>query len=141
MVYLQGGRIMNNLKVLRILILVFGLVTALVHLWLVYNGLIRGRLPYQFLVNGLGFLVLVAAFFLTLSSKDQWRQLVHYLFLAFTGGSILAWVIVNRGRFLIELSIFDKVVEVLLIVALWLHLRLTQKDRVLPPERGQVSSK
>jgi hypothetical protein len=116
---------MNNPKVLRILILVFGLVTALIHLWLFYNGLSQGRPNYPFLINGVGYLVLLGAFWLTQASADQVRRLVHYLFMAFAAGSIVAWIVVNGGRFFLALSILDKAIEVLLIVALWLHLRRT----------------
>ena len=118
---------MNNPKTLRILILVFGLVTALVHLWLFYSGLARGRPSYQFLVNGLGYLILLGAFFFTQSSTDQVRRLVHYLLMAFAAGSIVAWIVVNGGRFLLALSLIDKAIEILLIITLWLHLRLTQR--------------
>ena len=118
---------MNNPKTLRILILVFGLVTALVHLWLFYNGLARGRPSYQFLANGVGYLILLGAFFFTQSSTDQVRRLVHYLLMAFAAGSVVAWIVVNGGRFLLALSLIDKAIEILLIVTLWLHLRLTQK--------------
>jgi hypothetical protein len=116
---------MTNPKVLRILIVMFGLATALVHLWLFYGGFARGRPNYLFLVNSVGYLVLLGAFWWTQASTDQVRRLVHYLFMAFAAGSIVAWIVVNGGRFFLALSIFDKVIEVLLIVALWLHLRRT----------------
>jgi hypothetical protein len=122
---------MNNPKALRSLVVVFSLATALVHFWLFYNGLIRARslsiVQYLFLLNGLGYLILLAAFFLTLASREQLRDLVHYLFIVFAACTIIAWAIINRGRFLITLSLFDKVAEVLLILTVWLHLRLAQK--------------
>ena len=124
---------MANSRLLRTLIVVFGLVTALVHLWLVYNGLTRPRNPaisYPFLINGLGYLALVGAFLFAGTSQGQWSRIVHYLFMAFAAGSIVAWIVVNGGRFLLPLSIFDKAIEVLLIVVLWRHLRLLQPDRV-----------
>ncbi len=83
-------------------------------------------IQYLFLLNGLGYLVLLATFFLTLS-RDRWRQLVHYFFIVFVALTIIAWVIVNHGRFLITLSAIDKVSEVLLMVTLWLHLHVTQR--------------
>ena len=124
---------MNNSKILRTLILAFGLVTALVHLWLVYSGLTRPRNPgvsYQFLANGVGYLLLLGAFLLTLTSQVQWNRIVQYLLVAFTAGSIVAWFVVNQGRFLLPLSIFDKTIEALLIIALWLHLRVTRPDHM-----------
>lgn len=125
---------MNNPKVLRSLIVVFGVATALVHFWLFYNGLMRPRslsvTQYLFLLNGLGYLTLLGAFFLTLASREQLRDLVHYLLIVFAGCTIIAWAIITRGRFLITLSIFDKVTEVLLILTTWLHLRLMRKHIV-----------
>ena len=124
---------MNNPKILRTLILAFGLVTALVHFWLVYSGLTRPRNPgvsYQFLANGVGYLLLLGAFLLTRTSQGQWGRIVQYLLMAFAAGSIVAWVVVNQGRFLLPLSIFDKVIEALLIIALWLHLRVTRPDHM-----------
>jgi hypothetical protein len=53
----------------------------------------------------------------------MWNRIVQYLLMAFTAGSIVAWFVVNQGRFLLPLSIFDKTIEALLIIALWLHLR------------------
>lgn len=121
---------MSNPRLLRTLIVVSGLVTAIVHLWLVYNGLTRPRNPglsYPFLANGVGFLALVAAFLLV--RPVRWNRIVQYLLMAFSAGSIIAWIVVNQGRFLLTLSIFDKAVEVLLIVVLWLHLRAMQPER------------
>ncbi len=123
---------MNSPKVLRSLIVVFTLVTALVHLWLVYNGMTRARNPsisYPFLINGVGYLALLGAFFLTRTSREQWHRLVQYLLMAFAAGSIVAWIIINHGRFFLALSIFDKAIEVLLIVVVWRYLRLTQQRR------------
>jgi hypothetical protein len=120
---------MNNPKVLRIAILVLGVATALAHLWLFYNGFSRGRPDYRFLVNGGGYLVLLAAFFLTVTAKDPWHRVAHYLLMAFAAGSIVAWIIVNGGRFLPQLSAFTKAVEVLLIIVLFLDVRLAQRSR------------
>jgi hypothetical protein len=122
---------MNNLKVLRSLIVVLDVATALVHFWLFYGGLMHSGglsvIQVLFLLNGLGYLTLLGAFFLTLASREQVRNLVHYLLMVFAASTIIAWVIITRGRFLITLSIFDKVTEILLILTVWLHLRLMQK--------------
>lgn len=118
---------------MRTLIVVLGLTTALVHLWLVYTGLTRPRNPgvsYQFLANGLGYLVLLGAFLFTRTSQVQWSRVVQYLLIAFAAGSIVAWVVVNGGRFLLPLSMFDKVIEAFLIVAVWRHLRVTQPNHM-----------
>mgnify|MGYP007071124446 CR=1 FL=1 len=119
---------MANLKTQRILIGVFTIVTALIHLWLFSMGLSRGRPNYLFLANGLGYLALLGAFYATLSSKDQMRNLVSYALMAYAAVTIVAWVVMNGGRFQLPLSIVSKLAEVLLIVVVWMHMRATQRN-------------
>jgi hypothetical protein len=52
--------------------------------------------------------------------------------MAFTVGSIIAWIVVDGGRFLPELSIFTKGIEVLLIIALWFDLAYVERKAPLP---------
>lgn len=120
---------MNNPRTQRIAIVVLGLLTALVHLYLFYMGASRGRPSYLFLANGVGYLVLLGAFFATLTSKAQIRNLVSYLLMAYAALTIVAWVVMNGGRFLLGLSIVTKLAEILLIAVLWMHLRATQSAR------------
>ncbi len=121
-----------NRTVLRVGIPVLALITAAVHFWLFYNGLSRGRPNYQFLVNSAGYLILIAAFV----SNFQWnfisQRIVHYAFMAFAVGSIIAWIVVNGGHFLPELSAFTKGIEVILIIALWLDLAYVGRRAPLP---------
>ena len=117
---------MTNPRTQRILIGVLGVFTALVHLWLFYNGMSRGRPNYLFLANSIGYFALLGAFFATFSSKDQVRNLVSYLLMAYAAVTIVAWVVMNGGRFLLALSIATKLAEILLIVMVWMHLRATQ---------------
>ncbi len=124
------------MKALRIAVIVLVLATAVVHLYLFWMGLARGRLSwvqYGFLVNGISYLVLLGGLLLALPAREPLPQVAHYLLMAFAAGSIAAWVVINRGRFLLDLSVFDKAVEVLLIVALALHLRLV-------PRRSQATT-
>ncbi len=72
-------------------------------------------------------MILIGAFV----SNFQWRfisnRIVHYVFIAFAAGSIAAWIVVNGGRFLPELSAFMKGIEVLPIIALALDLAYMQR--------------
>ena len=104
-------------------------VTALVHLWLFYGGISRGRPNYLFLANGVGYLVLLGAFFMTLSYSTQIRNIVSYVLMAYAAVTIIAWVVMNGGRFQLGLSIVTKLAEILLIVVVWMHLRATQNSR------------
>ncbi len=116
-----------NTKALRWAIPIFVVITALVHLWLFYSGFSRGRPNYLFLVNGGGYLALLAAFYLSRSVGNPWPAVMHYVLMAAAAASIIAWVIVNGGRFAPELSAFTTAVEVLLIIVLFLDVRAIQK--------------
>lgn len=118
---------MTNPRTQRMLIGVLGVLTALVHLWLFYSGVSRGRPNYLFLANSLGYFALLGAFFATRSAKDQVRNLVSYLLMGYAALTIVAWVVMNGGRFLLALSIVTKLAEILLIVMVWMHLRATQR--------------
>lgn len=112
-----------SLPFVRGAIVVLTLITAIIHLVLLnMNGL-----QPAFVANGLGFLALLAALLLKpafLAGRERW---VHYAYMAFTAVTIVAYFVVNQGEsFNNPVGLFTKAVEVLLIIALWQHLRLTQ---------------
>jgi hypothetical protein len=97
----------------RVVILITGLITALVHL-IVLN---LGGLQPLFLLNGLAYLVLLALFFWNPSFVAGRRRLLHYAFLAFTVVTIVAFLFLgNLGNILGWLTKAD---EVILVLALW----------------------
>lgn len=109
-------------KSLRSLIIILTLVTAGVHL-IVLNLLMlqeKGSIDPLFTLNGLGYLALLAAFLFNIPAGRT--ALVQYVFMGYTFVTILAWVIIN-GDFSDPLSLVTKADEVLLIAALWLHLK------------------
>jgi hypothetical protein len=108
-----------NRSSLRVAIAGLTLVTAVIHLYLNFN---TGTFQFQpmFTLNGLGYLALLGALFLNLPFLAGRERLVHYAFIGYTVVTILAWVAFGE-RSLIGYT--DKVVEVLLVAALWLHLR------------------
>jgi ABC-type microcin C transport system permease subunit YejB len=108
-----------NRSTLRAVIIVTGLITALVHLVLLNTGM--GKIDPLFSLNGLGFLALLAALFLNLPVVSRQKALVHWGFMAFTAVTIAAWVVL--GRPYTPLGYVTKAVEVVLIAALYLHLR------------------
>lgn len=112
-----------NRTTLRTGILIFGLITALVHLIILNLGYLRdtGRPDLLFTLNGLGYLGLLAAFFIRIPFLANQRTLVHVAFIAFTAVTVLAWVFVGSKS---ALGYGDKIVEILLIIALYQHLRL-----------------
>lgn len=68
-----------------------------------------------FILNGLAYLSLLAAFFAPVPWLEQHRGLVHWVFISFTALTILLWILIGE-RTIIGYS--DKLVEVLLIMLL-----------------------
>jgi hypothetical protein len=104
---------------LRAVILVTGLITALVHLALL--NVAMGTIDPLFTLNGLGYLALLAALFLNLPIVSKQQPLVHWTFMAFAAVTILAWVVMGRPYTL--LGYLTKLDEIVLIAALYMHLR------------------
>jgi len=105
---------------LRIAILVLGLATALIHLYL---NVRMGRFDPAFTANGIGYLVLLAVFFkwVNLPFLQGREKIVWYVYMGYTALTIVAYFAVNSNPFGDVLGLVDKAVEVLLIAALWLH--------------------
>ena len=108
---------------LRTSIIVLGLITALVHLVILNLGYLRetGRPDVLFTLNGLGYLGLLVALFAGIPFLAKQRTPVHFAFIAFTAVTILGWVAMGARS---PLGYGDKIVEILLIIALWMHMRL-----------------
>ena len=111
---------------LRIAILVLGLATALIHLYL---NVRMGRFDFAFTANGLGYLVLLFAFFqpVKLAFLAGRERLIHYVFMGFAALTIVAYFVINSQPFSDMLGLTAKAVEVLLIAALWMHLQQSGK--------------
>ncbi len=114
-----------NKSTLRTLIIVFTLITALIHLILGIGSLGDGFFGVLFLLNTVGFLVLLVALLRPFAFLQGQERLVHYGFMAFAAVTILAWLVLN-GDFTNILVLVTKIDELLLIIVLWLHLQRTQ---------------
>lgn len=98
---------------LRIAIIVLTLITAAIHLTLNFPDVV-------FILNGLGYLALMTIFFkfVKVPFLAGREKLIWYAYMGFTAVTIIAWLILGSRNIL---GYTDKVVEVLLIGALWLH--------------------
>ena len=103
---------------LKSAIIILGLATGLIHLYL---NVRLGRLEIPFTLNGLGYLALTTAIARPISLLAGKEKLVHYGFMVFTLITIIAWWMFGDTSDL--LGIFDKIIEVVLIVVLWLRVR------------------
>jgi hypothetical protein len=104
-------------------ILILGISTGLIHLVLL-NFLLFANgtgIDYLFTLNGIGYLVLVAAYFNPRMAPR--RNYIRWLTIVYTLLTILAWIVVgDRGW----LGILTKLIEVSLIVFLILDGRKTE---------------
>jgi hypothetical protein len=96
---------------------VFTLITALIHL---FAGIRNADL--LFILNGVGYLVFLYALLRPFAFLKGQESLVYYGFMAYTAVTILAWLVIN-GDFTNPVGVVTKIVELLLIVVLWLHMR------------------
>ncbi len=104
---------------LRIVILLSALFTGLVHLVLLSIQI--GDPSPIFILNGLGYLVLLALFWFNPPFLSRRRTLLHYAFMAYAALTILLWIFAGGNRDLT--GFLTKADEVVLFVALWAHLR------------------
>lgn len=110
---------------LKTAVVILTLITALIHLVILNIGIFqfKGSIDLLFTLNGIGYLVLLAAFVgkipFIISGQDKW---IHYSFIGFTLVTILAFFVLGSGG---VLGYFTKAVEGLLVVALILHLQKT----------------
>lgn len=97
-------------------ILLLGLATAAIHGILL--NVMMGGLDVLFTLNAIGYLVLIAAYFLPQLSR--YRNLVRWALIAFTAATIIAWIFMGERN---VLGYTTKLIEVGLIVTLLLDSR------------------
>ncbi|MCJ7702985.1 MAG: hypothetical protein MUO62_15490 [Anaerolineales bacterium] len=102
-------------QTLRYGILVFGVVTGVIHA-VILNLL---EVNWLMLLNGLGFFVLTWAVFARPGFLAGQRKLIPYLFILYTLVTIVGFFVLNTPPYG-PLAIIAKIDEALLIMALWL---------------------
>ena len=89
--------------------------TALIHLVLALNS--DGFFVVAFILNGLGYLGLIAGLFFVPQLKGQ-RALIRWALLGFTAVTFVLYFVFNLGN-ISGLGIVDKAIELVLIILLW----------------------
>lgn len=114
-----------NESLQRILIVVFALITAVIHLALGAGGLLRGDVGLvMFILNGLGFVGLLGAMFLPgIPMFSTRRRLASYMMIGFAAVTFVLFFVVNGFSYFTPPAIISKLAELLLIVVTVLHLR------------------
>jgi hypothetical protein len=99
-------------------IIVLTIATALIHLILAFPAMSQGDMTtfIMFLFNAIGYLVLLAAYYLPLPLAKHYPKLVRWVFIAFTAVTILGWVAIGLR---IPIAYVDKLIELVLIILLF----------------------
>lgn len=95
-------------------ITILTLITASVHLLLGISGS-----DPLFILNGIGYLVLLYIFFWTPGFLQGQKSLIRWGFMGFTALTIVLYFVMNPDRFESVLGLITKFDELLLIVGLW----------------------
>ena len=105
----------TKLSALQIGIIVLILATAIIHLML-------GR--SLFILNGLGYLGLLAALFLPIPFLLPYRKSVHWVLMGYVALTIVLYFVFRGSQaFSNPLGLIDKTIEIILLVFLWLQRR------------------
>lgn len=106
----------------QIAIILLTVATAAVHLYLalvLMPKLPDGGIDPMFLLNGIGYLGLLAALYLPLGFLAPWKSLIRWVLLGYTALTILLWVLMADPR--TTLGYVDKLIEIALVVLLYLE--------------------
>jgi hypothetical protein len=100
-------------SLLRTCIIALTIVTALIHISLVFPDLV-------FIMNGLGFLVLLGALYLPIPQLAGWRRQIRWLLIGYTVLTIGLWLAFGSR---IPIAYISKAAELLLVVCLLIENR------------------
>jgi len=110
----------SSTPLLKFGIIVLTAATAAIHLYL---GLSSGLLP--FVLNGLGYLALLAALYLPVPQLAPYRNAVRRLLVGFAALTIVLWLVITGGNST-AIGYADKTIEVLLIILLVAEARISR---------------
>jgi hypothetical protein len=102
----------------RLGIIVLTIGTALIHLYLGLQGF-----PL-FILNGLGYLALLAALILPIPRISEYRNLVRWFLVGYTALTIFLWILVGARN---SIGYVDKIIEIFLVAFLVLEARNSRR--------------
>lgn len=105
-----------NPGTLRIGIIILTAATALIHLQLNFPDPV-------FILNGLGYLALLAALYLPLPQLARYEIAARWILVGYTAITIILWILVGART---PIGYIDKLIEVALIALLILDARRTR---------------
>ena len=102
----------SRMSAVQIGIILTTVTAALIHFSLLFPDVL-------FILNGLGYLTLLAAYFPPIDLARKYHNLIRWLFIAFTLVTILAWIVMGDKSWPAgSLGYLTKIIEVVLIVLL-----------------------
>lgn len=101
----------------RYAIIALAVITALIHLGLGISNF-GDALSYIFILNGIGYIALVVGLYFIPQLAGQ-RALIRWALLGFTAVTFILYFVFNFSS-LTPFGLFDKAVELVLIILLWL---------------------
>ena len=102
---------------LRVGIILLTLATALIHLQLAFPD------P-AFILNGLGYLTLLAALYLPIPRIARYRNVVRWVLVGYAALTIFLWVLIGART---PIGYIDKAIEVALIALLLIEARRARR--------------
>ena len=103
----------NSIGTLQIGIILLVIATAAIHLSLGIPDFL-----VMFILNGIGYLVLVTALYLP--QLQRYRRLIRWALIAFAAVTIVGWIAIGART---TIGYLDKVIEVALITLLMIEMR------------------
>ncbi|MEZ4682160.1 MAG: hypothetical protein R2932_48940 [Caldilineaceae bacterium] len=100
--------------------LVCAILTAVIHIYLSFQ--IGDRPDLIFLLNGIGYLVLVSALYLPWAGLSQYKSAIRWLLIGYAALTIVLWIFLGARTFV---GYVDKLLEIALIIFLWLDSQLS----------------
>lgn len=110
-------------------IIVLTILTAVVHLFLgLHHGFTFSLLPTLFLLNGIGYLVLLVALYLPALATIQ--PAVRWVLIGYAALTIIVWIYITHAEF-DPLDYIVKLAEIVLVILLCVEASLTRTPRRL----------
>lgn len=101
-------------------VIILTALTALIHLFLSFQ--FSGGPDLIFLLNGLGYFVLLFALYSSNTKAIEYRIYTRWILLGYTALTVILWFLFGART---TLAYVDKLIEVTLIVLLWLENQRT----------------
>ena len=99
---------------LQIGIIVLTLVSAVVHLWLAFRSF---AFPDPaFILNGLGYLTLLAALYLPIPQAERYRNVVRWVLIGYAALTATLWIAIGLRIPIGYITTTDEVVLILLLL-------------------------